>query len=597
MTSQESEEQKNYLYAVLNLPPTATQNEIRERYKTLSMIFHPDKQYDERAKETASTKFLEIQKAYEVLSDPFLRSGVYHSIREVYDHLGPEGLKRQWSAELRSKDSEEIKAVLNQYKIDHSHEILQSLLRPRGQVTCGVDATSLLASGDAQKPRSRTVLDRIRGVKISSFGVRHSIMKELDQKTSIGIIGQAQPGSREYISSKGTLTGTLRHQFSPRFVLELTAAFLNPHIISAKTTYSDNENAIAIESTVIPAFWYIFPPLTTVSFGRRLFRDSLTQGSGTWTYTPGSPTGRLELSLYSPNPFDLTSPEDYAHTGPRADYNLNNGPGSTSGFAAGVRTWSYGLTLSGLDSCIKTEFSIFFIELAVRLKASIEVSLRGAAYFLTAKWTGERTAVATSVGVGNRGVLLRFELSYLQQKWILPITLSPDNDHNLALYTVMVPSTALALGYHFILKPRRRAQRARYFEHARRALKDEKSELKREIESTIHLLQDPAKRHMDAERSKGGLVILKAVYGPAFPDGEATGLDVDVTVPLQALVHNSQVYVSGKVPKSGIQGFYDPAPGCPKYLRVRYMFRDRMHYAEIPDLVPVVLPLKDHLVM
>lgn len=44
--------------------------------------------------------------------------------------------------------------------------------------------------------------------------------------------------------------------------------------------------------------------------------------------------------------------------------------------------------------------------------------------------------------------------------------------------------------------------------------------------------------------------------------------------------------------QSAIQGFLDPAPSAPKTLRVRYLFRDRMHYAEIPDLSPVVLPLK-----
>jgi len=32
-------------------------------------------------------------------------------------------------------------------------------------------------------------------------------------------------------------------------------------------------------------------------------------------------------------------------------------------------------------------------------------------------------------------------------------------------------------------------------------------------------------------------------------DNDTTGLDVDVTIPLQALVHNSQLYVSNKVPK------------------------------------------------
>jgi DnaJ family protein C protein 11 len=44
--------------------------------------------------------------------------------------------------------------------------------------------------------------------------------------------------------------------------------------------------------------------------------------------------------------------------------------------------------------------------------------------------------------------------------------------------------------------------------------------------------------------------------------------------------------------QSGIQGFYDPAPSLSKSLRVRYVFRGRMHYAEIPDYVPVVLPLE-----
>lgn len=43
--------------------------------------------------------------------------------------------------------------------------------------------------------------------------------------------------------------------------------------------------------------------------------------------------------------------------------------------------------------------------------------------------------------------------------------------------------------------------------------------------------------------------------------------------------------------QSGIQGFIDPAPFVSKSLRVRYLFRGRMHYAEIPDSTPVVLPL------
>lgn len=272
------------------------------------------------------------------------------------------------------------------------------------------------------------------------------------------------------------------------------------------------------------------------------------------------------------------------------------GPGSTSGLAAGVRTWSFGLTLAGLDSCIKAEFLLRFQELSLRLKASAEVGFRNVAYIVSAKWVGVRSAFGTGVGLSTKGVVLRFQLTYYEQKWTIPIILTPDYDLNLALYTVVIPSAALAIGYRFFLKPRRRAQRARYFEDARRALNDEKSELKREIESTTLLLQDVARRHMDAERSRAGLIILEASYGPS-PDNEATGLDVDVTVPLQALVHNSQLYISNRTPKAGIPGFLDPAPAAPKSLRIRYLFRDRTHYAEISDASPVVLPLKDHLVM
>jgi DnaJ-class molecular chaperone len=52
---------------VLNLPKEASQEEIRERYRALSLIYHPDKQHDldSSTKATAEKRFLEVQKAYE----------------------------------------------------------------------------------------------------------------------------------------------------------------------------------------------------------------------------------------------------------------------------------------------------------------------------------------------------------------------------------------------------------------------------------------------------------------------------------------------------------------------------------------------------
>ena len=104
----------------------------------------------------------------------------------------------------------------------------------------------------------------------------------------------------------------------------------------------------------------------------------------------------------------------------------------------------------------------------------------------------------------------------------------------------------------------------RFYRQARKELLEEKSNIRREIEETIFLLRETARRHTQAEkikegmfmrlivrmvelinRSREGLVVLEASYGPTDPDPEARALIVDVTVAIQALVHRSQLYIPG----------------------------------------------------
>ncbi|KAG1891849.1 uncharacterized protein F5891DRAFT_986476 [Suillus fuscotomentosus] len=80
--------------SVLNVPTTASANEIRERYRALSVIFRPDKQSGERTRDTAAVEFLEIQKAYEVSSDPLIRLDRYKVLNDKINlkftsRLGP----------------------------------------------------------------------------------------------------------------------------------------------------------------------------------------------------------------------------------------------------------------------------------------------------------------------------------------------------------------------------------------------------------------------------------------------------------------------------------------------------------------------------
>jgi len=65
-------------YEILDVPKSATKNEIRKAFRKLARKYHPDVAED---KSTAEEKFKELNEAYEVLGDP--------EKRKKYDTLGP----------------------------------------------------------------------------------------------------------------------------------------------------------------------------------------------------------------------------------------------------------------------------------------------------------------------------------------------------------------------------------------------------------------------------------------------------------------------------------------------------------------------------
>lgn len=72
------------LYRVLEIKRSATQPEIKKKYREMTRKYHPDRnQGNEKAKE----KFAEVAEAYEILSDA--------NKRRLYDRGGMEAVKQE----------------------------------------------------------------------------------------------------------------------------------------------------------------------------------------------------------------------------------------------------------------------------------------------------------------------------------------------------------------------------------------------------------------------------------------------------------------------------------------------------------------------
>ncbi|XP_018334280.1 dnaJ homolog subfamily C member 5 isoform X2 [Agrilus planipennis] len=73
--------QGDSLYQVLQLPKTATQEDIKKTYRRLALKYHPDKNPNNP---DAAEKFKEVNRAHSILNDP--------TKRNIYDNYGSLGL-------------------------------------------------------------------------------------------------------------------------------------------------------------------------------------------------------------------------------------------------------------------------------------------------------------------------------------------------------------------------------------------------------------------------------------------------------------------------------------------------------------------------
>ncbi len=203
-----------------------------------------------------------------------------------------------------------------------------------------------------------------------------------------------------------------------------------------------------------------------------------------------------------------------------------------------------------------------------------------------------------------RGVIFKLGLNRMGQDFSVPIILSNALTWQAVTAGTVFPAIMSVLLRTFWLRPRQIARRKRKLQREREANAEQISKARREAKTDVDLMQFAVARKRQMEEQRGGLIIVKSIYGQIPPpptrrrgvaeddewpcEGETT---IDVTTPLQYLLEDSKLQLFSSE-KSGLPGFCDPAPGEDKQLYVLYRFKGKLHEALIGDRQPLLMPLE-----
>ena len=200
---------------------------------------------------------------------------------------------------------------------------------------------------------------------------------------------------------------------------------------------------------------------------------------------------------------------------------------------------------------------------AVRLDLQGSLSLDGTIGWMVqgSRGIGEFSRVGLGVGVqGPRGLVVSVTYNRLGQSINLPIVVCPLELVNIDVIaaSIAIPWTLYAAFHFGIIMPRAKRMHVEALEKRRAELEAVIQDRRIESRRAVELMTDRVKRRQAIELEHHGLVVLDARYGikgrskpsrsTASPKS-STGDMIDVTDPVAALVHQSQLVIARGVNK------------------------------------------------
>lgn len=619
----DDEEDNKYgdYYALLNLPRDFTDEELKQSYKRLCIMYHPDKHTTEESKKKAEMIFNKIKHAYLILSDPQKKA--------LFDIYGEKGVSSGLEITTYSNTYQEIKAEYERAKRAREEQRKLQRTNPKGTVSVSIDATSLFDPyyNSSQSVDVHPSQKNKRKSSTSDDYDRYSKQQQQQQQRAKINGGSSSSSSRNNRSSNNDEDELYRQQEE-----DLT------DIVEPPTAFTFSFPDIAISALSIAQS--IEAPLSDndlLTFSGQLSaKNGMGGGNVTTSYRrqiDSASWGEVELSAGNGGVISvrgLRNINKYSYfTGGITFQQMTRGGfakvySGTLAHKLGENTMGYLTICGGANSFVNTSISKntentstvvtaqigiphTYIGLTHVYKVSDTTKLRVASKIGTVgifvEYGGDRQisnysklSVSLTVGI-PAGVVLKAKLIRANQQYVFPLTLS----HEIAFWPVVlgtvIPSAAYLAIRQFIILPYRKREEKAKLEKLRRENTERVQTQKREAEAAILLMKESVERKVNVERDRLGLIIVQGLYGNIKEYNtdpvKYANLVIDVTIPLQSLVKDSRLQLQN-YSKAGLVGFYDPCIGEPKQLYIKYLFQESLHEVTFNDDALVGIPKPSH---
>ncbi|XP_065177744.1 dnaJ homolog subfamily C member 11-like [Sycon ciliatum] len=622
--AEESSTVEGSLYAVLNVPQNASEEEIRSAYRRLSVVFHPDKHASssEDDRQTADNEFQRIKYAYEVLSD--------RSRRDIYDLYGLKGLQADWDVVPRVATGLEMLEVYDRIRRLRQEEYVQKLSKPCGKAVIRCDVREIgrlfapaptvqeyqddefdddeeyfmdddddeadfldennaeqsveserrladVASRPAVRVERKTFFDgntglpfRLQGIAVEqTLDVALSPYDSMSYTCNVATTGEERGWGTVGAVFRHTLTTTPLHSSSLHCGVQVGHV---PQLSVGGHLSLPSSCFVYADAAWRPWSHQPLCILPRVHVGRQ-FTSDVVGKLEFQQCEKDSPSGEQSLRLVVQRDSYYGNLRTHLSLGPERPPSI------------GVR-YSPKL-LSSLDGLLQVQANVEGVHAAAGLEQAVSPMTR----------LGMRVQASFPGGIE-----LTLRCRRGDQRLIFPVTVSDDVSLSALLYSTFVPLTVFFLLRECVIRPYGRMCAAEEARLRSALLESELSKKRKENEAFVQLMTETYQNSVAAEQNRRGLVIRNAWYGRLVSssndseDSSQTDQDgeiVDVTVALQCLVKDSRLLLYD-TDKSSLPGFYDPAPQQPKKLRVRYEFRGKLHEVTVGDSEPLQLPKQSH---